>query len=419
MMSLPGLRPMAEKLFSDVRELTFDGVGVTRQSYGRGESDTADYLRAFAASEGLEVRADRAANLVFGLPQTAAASAVTWCGSHIDSVPQGGNFDGYAGVVAGLLCLIAQKAGGTPYARPLEVVAFRGEESAWFGKAYMGSGALFGKVSESDLALKQRSTGESMEACMRRCGADVEAIRAQQPLLDKARIKAYLELHIEQGPVMVARQLPLAVVSGIRGNVRHNRVVCHGDAQHSGVVPRWLRHDAMFAVADLIMRIDEHWRVLLERGTDLVVTTGIVSTDPAEHSISRIPGQVSFSLEARSKSTDTLEAFYQLMRAECGSIERERGVRFEFDRRLLSDPATMDEKLCGVLSEACAAQEAAFELIPSGAGHDASLFANAGIPSGMLFVRNQNGSHNPHEAMDIEDFMLGVGAMDAAFARLK
>jgi len=418
-MSLPGLRPMAEKLFSDVRELTFDGVGVTRQSYGRGESDTADYLRAFAASEGLEVRADRAANLVFGLPQTATASAVTWCGSHIDSVPQGGNFDGYAGVVAGLLCLIAQKAGGTPYARPLEVVAFRGEESAWFGKAYMGSGALFGKVSESDLALKQRSTGESMEACMRRCGADVEAIRAQQPLLDKARIKAYLELHIEQGPVMVARQLPLAVVSGIRGNVRHNRVVCHGDAQHSGVVPRWLRHDAMFAVADLIMRIDEHWRVLLERGTDLVVTTGIVSTDPAEHSISRIPGQVSFSLEARSKSTDTLEAFYQLVRAECGSIERERGVRFEFDRRLLSDPATMDEKLCGVLSEACAAQEAAFELIPSGAGHDASLFANAGIPSGMLFVRNQNGSHNPHEAMDIEDFMLGVGAMDAAFARLK
>ncbi len=410
---------MAEKLFSDVRELTFDGVGVTRQSYGRGESDTADYLRAFAASEGLEVRADRAANLVFGLPQTAAASAVTWCGSHIDSVPQGGNFDGYAGVVAGLLCLVAQKAGGTPYTRPLEVVAFRGEESAWFGKAYMGSGALFGKVSESDLALKQRTTGESMEACMRRCGADVEAIRAQQPLLDKARIKAYLELHIEQGPVMVARQLPLAVVSGIRGNVRHNRVVCHGDAQHSGVVPRWLRHDAMFAVADLIMRIDEHWRVLLERGTDLVVTTGIVSTDPAEHSISRIPGQVSFSLEARSKSTDTLEAFYQLMRAECGSIERERGVRFEFDRRLLSDPATMDEKLCGVLSEACAAQQAAFELIPSGAGHDASLFANAGIPSGMLFVRNQNGSHNPHEAMDIEDFMLGVGAMDAAFARLK
>jgi N-carbamoyl-L-amino-acid hydrolase len=174
----------------------------------------------------------------------------------------------------------------------------------------------------------------------------------------------------------------------------------------------------MFAVADLIMRIDEHWRVLLERGTDLVVTTGVVSTDPAEHSISRIPGQVSFSLEARSKSCDTLEAFYQLMRAECTAIARERGVRFEFDRRLLSDPATMDPAICAELAESCSQQGTAFEVIPSGAGHDASLFANAGIASGMLFVRNQNGSHNPHEAMDMNDFMLGVQAMHSALARL-
>ncbi|WPH17304.1 hydantoinase/carbamoylase family amidase [Variovorax paradoxus] len=417
-MNVPCLQSIAETLFSDVRDLSFDGIGVTRESYGRGESATAEYLREFAKQQGLDVHADRAANLVFRLPGSGASPAVSWTGSHIDSVPQGGNFDGYAGVVAGLLCLLEQKRSGTRYRRPLEVVAFRGEESAWFGKAYMGSGALFGKISTADLDLKQRTTGQTMADCMLACGADIEAIRTQQVLIDKSRVKAYLELHIEQGPVMVARQLPLAVVSGIRGNVRHNRVVCHGDAQHSGVVPRWLRHDAMFAVADLIMRIDEHWRVLLERGTDLVVTTGIVTTDPAEHSVSRIPGHVSFSLEARSKNIDTLEAFYQLMRTECTAIERERGVRFEFDRRLLSDPATMDTSICDVLSKACSAQGTRFEVIPSGAGHDASLFANAGIPSGMLFVRNQNGSHNPHEAMDMGDFMLGMRAMHSAFAQL-
>jgi len=172
-------------------------------------------------------------------------------------------------------------------------------------------------------------------------------------------------------------------------------------------------------VADLIMRLDEHWRVLLERGTDLVVTAGIVNTDPAEHSISRIPGRVSFSLEARSKSTDTLEAFYQLVRAECAAISRERGVCFEFDRRLLSDPATMDERICKLLSDACAGQNVPFEVIPSGAGHDASLFANAGVPSGMLFVRNQNGSHNPHEAMDIDDFMLGVQVLGDTLDKLR
>ena len=170
----------------------------------------------------------------------------------------------------------------------------------------------------------------------------------------------------------------------------------------------------MFAVADLIMRIDEHWRLLLERGTDLVVTTGIVQTVAAAHSISRIPGEVSFSLEARSKSCDTLEAFYQLIRAECASISGERGVQFEFDRGLLSEPATMDAGLCGVLAEACAGLDVPFATIPSGAGHDASLFANAGIPSGMLFVRNQNGSHNPAEAMELDDFMDGVNIMFAA-----
>jgi N-carbamoyl-L-amino-acid hydrolase len=412
------LRSVADKLFDDVRDLSFDGVGVTRESYGKSESATADYLRAFAKEEGLDVHADRAANLVFRLPETAAASAVAWIGSHIDSVPQGGNFDGYAGVVAGLLCLIEQKRSGRHYDLPLEVVAFRGEESAWFGKAYMGSSALLGKLGIADLALMQRTTGQTLAECMLACGADVEAIRAQEVLVDKARIQAYLELHIEQGPVMVARQLPLAVVSGIRGNVRHNRIVCHGDAQHSGVVPRWLRHDAMFAVADLIMRIDEHWRELLERGTDLVVTAGIVTTNPAEHSISRIPGEVSFSLEARSKSNDTLEAFYQLMHAECSSIGRERGVRFEFDRRLRSEPATMDPAICDALSNACSDQGTPFEVIPSGAGHDASLFANAGIASGMLFVRNQNGSHNPHEAMDMADFMLGAQALHTASSRL-
>jgi N-carbamoyl-L-amino-acid hydrolase len=417
-MKLDELRPMAEKLFDELRVLSHDGVGVTRESYGRGETAAADYLRAFAAAEGLESTPDRAANVVFGLPGHAAAGTVVWTGSHIDSVPQGGNFDGLAGVVAGLLCLVDRQRSGRQAPLPLEVIAFRGEESAWFGKAYMGSGALFGKLGAADLALQQRNTGDTLAHCMEAAGADMRAVRAQQPLFDLKRVAAYLELHIEQGPVMVARELPLAVVSGIRGNVRHNRIVCHGDAQHSGVVPRWLRHDAMFAVADLIMRIDEHWKVLLERGTDLVVTTGIVGTDPAEHSISRIPGTVNFSLEARSKSRDTLEAFYQLVQAECSAISRERGVRFEFDRRLLSEPATMDPALCGLLAKACAEQGVAWDTIPSGAGHDASLFANAGIAAAMLFVRNQNGSHNPHEAMHMDDFMLGVAAMGATFDRI-
>jgi N-carbamoyl-L-amino-acid hydrolase len=215
---------------------------------------------------------------------------------------------------------------------------------------------------------------------------------------------------------MIARDLPVAVVTGIRGNIRHRKVVCRGEAGHSGTIPRWLRKDAVFAFADLVMRLDEHWRVLLERGLDLVVTTGIVATEPAEHAISRIPGEVEFSFEVRSQSHDSLEAFYELFRSECRAVGAERRVRFELDDRVYTEPARMDGAVIQKLVAAGERSGVKSELLPSGAGHDAAVFANAGIPSGMIFVRNANGSHNPDEAMDIDDFMKGVDLLFGAVA---
>ncbi len=417
-MELNALAPMAEQLFDDLRRLGDDGVGITRDSYGEGETAAASYLTEWAGHQGLTVSRDRGANLVFTLPDDDGQAPATWIGSHLDSVPQGGNYDGLAGIVAGLLCLVDQRQAQRPTSTPVRVLALRGEESAWFGRAYMGSSALFGKLSEADLAMTHRSHGRTLGQCMAEAGADVQAIREGQTLFDTSRARAWLELHIEQGPVMLARDMPVAIVPGIRGNVRHNRVTCVGEAGHSGVVPRWLRHDAMFAVADLITRLDEHWRALLERGIDLVVTTGIVGTDPAEHAISRIPGKVDFSLEVRSQSPDTLDVFYELMRTECRAIERDRGVQFVFDRRLSSAPAIMDAHVSSLLVDACRALDLPQERVPSGAGHDAAIFANAGIPSGMVFVRNANGSHNPHESMAIDDFMRGVQVMADTTYRL-
>ncbi|WP_042412900.1 hydantoinase/carbamoylase family amidase [Comamonas aquatica] len=417
-MELQSLQPLAQQLFADIRALTFDGVGVTRASYGAGENACARHLEAFARAEGLEVTTDRAGNFVYRDPADTRQGPVIWTGSHLDSVPQGGNYDGLAGIVAGLLVLIAAKRQGVTLPAPLQVIGFRGEESAWFGKAYMGSGALWGKLTAADLALQRREDGVSLGDALAACGADLAAIARQDKLFNPADIRAYVELHIEQGPVMVAREIPVGVVSGIRGNVRHNKIECFGEAQHSGVVPRWLRKDAVFAVSDLIVRLDTHWRALLERGTDLVVTCGVVQTNPAEHSISRVPGYAHFSFEARSKSSDTLEAFYQLVQAEMASIERERGVKFQLDRRLLSEPAVTDPQLCDLMAKACRERGIAHERIPSGAGHDAALFANGGVPSAMVFVRNQHGSHNPHEAMELSDFMLGTQVMADTIAAI-
>jgi N-carbamoyl-L-amino-acid hydrolase len=284
----------------------------------------------------------------------------------------------------------------------------RGEESAAFGRAYLGSRALFGAVTSADLGALHGATRRSLADAMARVGADVAAIAAGARLVDPASLAAWFELHIEQGPVLIARGRPLAIVTGIRGNLRHRAIECIGEAGHSGAVPRWLRHDAVFATAELLSCLDRHWQALLAHGHDLVITSGIVATDPAEHAIARIPGRIGLSFEARSQSAATLEAVHALLRAECARLEAERGVRFMFDDRIDTAPALMDPQRVERLAAIVAQLGLEVERMPSGAGHDAAVFANHGVPSAMVFVRNANGSHNPLEAMAMDDFMLGV-----------
>jgi len=411
------LRPLSElaaDLFDRLHAATFDGVGITRECYAEGENTALEMFRLTAADFDLATETDAAGNMIIRAAGDDGSRPAHYIGSHADSVPQGGNFDGAAGVIAGLMCLIRAERDEAELSAPLRVIALRGEESAFYGRANIGSRALFGGLSAADLAARSRGTGRTLREAMQSVDIDVEPIARQEMLFDPRQALSYLELHIEQGPVMVARDLPATIVTGIRGNVRHRRVVCRGEAGHSGAVPRWLRKDAVFAFADLVGRLDEHWQTLLQRGLDLVVTTGIVSTDPAEHAISRIPGEVAFSFEVRSQSHDTLEAFYALFQAECRAIAEQRGVDFAFDERVYTEPARMDDKVIARLQRAAVACGLEPELMPSGAGHDAAVFANAGVPSGMIFVRNANGSHNPREAMELDDFLKGVEILYAA-----
>jgi beta-ureidopropionase / N-carbamoyl-L-amino-acid hydrolase len=410
-------RTLATALFDALRAASQVGtnpIGINRDSYGEGESEALDLVEDEARALGLVTERDAGANLVVTLEGRDPSLPFLACGSHLDSVPQGGNFDGGAGVVAGLAILASFRRDGFVPARTIKLYGLRGEESARFGKAYMGSSALFGKLTAADLAAKDMRAERTLGECMRAVGVDVARVEKGEPLLDPKRVFAWVELHIEQGPVLTARDLPVGIVTGIRGNVRHRVVECVGEAGHSGAVPRWLRHDAMFATAELISHLDRHWRTMLERGRDLVVTTGVVGTDPAEHAIARIPGLLRFSFEARSQSKETLEAFYDLFVSECQMIGDERGVEFRLDRRLESAPATMDPAWVQRLKVAARHLGLPDEEIPSGAGHDAAVFANAGIPSAMIFVRNGNGSHNPYEAMEIDDFIAGVAVMRAA-----
>jgi beta-ureidopropionase / N-carbamoyl-L-amino-acid hydrolase len=395
----------ASFLFRELEQLSFDGVGVTRESYGASEEAAHRFVQMVAERHGLEVEIDDALNLFVTLPGLASAESFILCGSHLDSVPHGGNFDGAAGVVAALICLCKMRSLGIIPNITIKLVVLRAEESAWFGKPCIGSSALLGQLSAADLQLRHSVSDRTLAESMTAAGANTERIALSLPLIDLGSVLAYFELHIEQGPVLVSENLPVAIVSGIRGSIRHRHIVCSGEAGHSGAVPQTLRHDAVLATADLLMRAERRSLELLDNGQDLVMTSGVITTNPDEHAITRIPGEVVFSLDIRSQNAQTLNAFHQFVLDESQCVGLNRGVAFRFDPPTRFNSALLDASLVQRLKRLSLSLDLNTPIMPSGAGHDAAIFSAQNIPSAMIFVRNDHGSHNPGEAMEIEDFL--------------
>jgi N-carbamoyl-L-amino-acid hydrolase len=328
-------------------------------------------------------------------------------GSHLDSVPQGGNYDGAAGVVAGICVLCALRRAAVVPNYDLSVMGIRGEESAWFDVAYIGSGGAFGLLDPAALAVPRSDNGVSLEAMLRERGFDPQAIRERRRLLDPARIRAYLELHIEQGPTLVAQGLPAAVVSGIRGCKRFRNARCTGEYAHSGAVGRPYRRDAVAATVAFLHHMETVWLRHDEAGDDLVLTTGELCTDPAMHGPSKIAGETRFVLDIRGLTAATMQGVAAEARAAAERISAAYRVHIDLGATSDSPPAVMDGRLRARLMSLL---ERPFEMA-SGAGHDAAVFAKVGIPSAMIFVRNEHGSHNADEAMSLDDFGVAARAL--------
>lgn len=398
---------LAASLFEALSRATRRGRGIVRDSYGAGEQAAHDILRSAASARALEISVDAIGNLFMTLPGQDRSAPRIIIGSHLDSVPQGGNFDGAAGVVAGLSILSALRRAGVMPKCDLSVMAIRAEESAWFDIAYVGSGGAFGLLDPACLSIARSDNGQTLEAALTSQGFDPQPIRERRRLLDPARIRAYLELHIEQGPTLVGRGLPAAVVSGIRGCKRFRNARCTGEYGHSGAVARSYRRDAVAATVAFLHHMETVWLEQEQAGADLVLTAGELFTDPAMHGPSKIAGETRFVLDLRSLSDTTMESVAAEARAAAARIGAAYRVDIDLGATSDSPAAVMDtrlrSRLMGLLDQP-------FEMA-SGAGHDAAVFCKVGIPSAMIFVSNGHGSHNPDEAMSPEDFAVGTRAL--------
>ena len=413
--------PLADSLFEEIRRASAAAAGVTRPAWSAEDQFAADRL----VDAGRRARAgDRlrpcTGNLYCTLPGRDRAAPAILTGSHTDSVPTGGHFDGLAGAVAGLVVLAAFHDIGWEPGCDVTAIATRAEESVWFGIPFIGARLATGTLSHDHLdTLRRSDTGETLAQHMAALGLDADALRREDaPRLSPANACAFLELHIEQGPVLVAAEAQVAVPTTIRGNVRWPYAHCLGRYGHSGATPRAHREDAVLAAAELVHALDSFWIAQEEGGVpDTVFTVGKLFTDGAHHAMTKIPGRCDFTLNFGGTSQDFLDACRAEVEARATEIAARRRVAFDLGTCVQAAPAPLDADLRTVLEESAEALEIPMRRFAT-VGHDAAVFQRAGIPAAMVLVRNAHGSHNPDEAMTLADFGAGAAVLAAAIARL-
>jgi N-carbamoyl-L-amino-acid hydrolase len=413
--SVEAQRGLVEGLFEHIEKASRDEPGVTRAPYGPDESYAHDVMRACAVELGLEIGTDAAANTYMTWAGRDRSLPPILIGSHLDSVAHGGNFDGAAGVVAGLAAIAAMKQAGRVPDRDITVMGVRAEESVWFQVSYIGSRGALGTLPDGALDVRRVDTGRGLAEHIASCGGDPEALRRGARHLDPARLHAFLEVHIEQAPSLVEAGIPVGLCIGIPGNFRYPDARILGRYDHVGT-PRRFRRDAMMAGADVAMTLDRIWERNEASGRPMAVTFGRFHTDGAVHGMTTVPGEFRFSLDVRAYASDVLAETEAAFLAAIKEIEERRRVTIELGSRAEAGVGEVSPRIAEGLKEA--AETLAIPVMPLGspASHDAAAFAKAGVPMAMLFVRNQNGSHNPDEAMEIDDLLKATSILTAWLA---
>lgn len=375
------------------------GEGTTRMSYSPQGQQARAYIKAQMQAAGLSVSEDAIGN-IFGKSQAQDPTLPSvMIGSHFDSVPNGGAFDGPAGVVMGLeVAKLFQEHRLLPR-YPLEVVALMEEEGASFGRGLLASCAIAGKVDSEELHRLRDSQGQSAAQCMAQVGFDAD--RVASVVREPQTLKAFIELHIEQGPVLEQQGLDVGLVDVIVG-ITQLVVTITGKAGHAGTTPMDRRHDALVAASQVIARVGDFAR---EAGEETVATTGKIQVFPNGANV--IPSKVIFTVDIRSKCLDKLQQVVEQTKA-CIQQQAGTGIVCQIEQPLLVDPTRLHGGIHSLLQKHSEALGLSHRTMVSGAGHDAMIFA--GITDvGLVFVPSKDGlSHHPDEWTDYEQIQKGI-----------
>ncbi len=356
---------------------------------------------------GLAVRTDPAGNIIGRREGTEPGAPAVLLGSHIDTVPNGGMFDGALGVLTGLECIEALNTHGIATRHPVEVIAFTDEEGVRFRRGLIGSRAFVGESLEAFRSATDHE-GAPFDTVLRNAGLDPERLREARR--DRESIRCFIELHPEQGRTLETAGIPIGIVDGIVG-IGRMEVTFDGTSNHAGTTAMEHRQDALLCAAELALTVEA-----IAKANGIVGTTGVLTIEPGASNV--IPGKAVMSLEFRTTDAAKLEAALAEAAADAGRIAARRGAKARCVPLVRTEPVLLDPEIGRLLREAAGAVTQKHLLMSSGAGHDAMMLARI-VPTGMIFVPSRGGiSHNPAEWTEWEHVVCGAEVLFEAVLRL-
>jgi len=397
----PQLRVNGERIMKHINGLAEFGKnpqgGASRVAYSDADKQGREYGLGLMRDAKLDVSIDAAGNLIGRRAGSASGLRPLLIGSHIDTVPEGGNYDGVVGSMGAIEVAQTLAENNVTTRHPLEVVIFQNEEGG-----LIGSRAMDGELTERELDLVSRS-GKTIREGIRFIGGDPAKLADVRR--KKGDIAAYLELHIEQGATLDTEKIKIGVVEGIVG-INWWDVTIEGFANHAGTTAMNNRQDALLAAAKFIEAVN---RVVTSMPGRQVGTVGRINALPGAPNV--IPGKVVLSLELRDLDAAKINMLYEKIRAEAQQIANASRTKFDFKEINVNIPAPTDVRIRGLISEAARELGLSTKMLPSGAGHDAQDMARLG-PVGMIFVPSVGGiSHSPREFSHPEDIANGANVL--------
>ena len=378
-----------------------DNQGINRPAFSDADMQARAWLKQQIELAGLEVYEDGAGN-IHGRLNWDETQASVMTGSHIDSVPGGGHLDGVLGVLGGLECLRTLKESGIALSRPLEVVAFSDEEGRFGG--LFGSSAMCGQLTPEAIHQSRDLTGQSIVEVMAKQG--LNAMDALTATRKPESLHAFVELHIEQGPILEQKQLHLGVVDVINGLVKW-QVRLRGSAAHAGAAPMDMRKDAFQGLAEFGVELP---KLVQEYGGDRsVATIGRVTLSPGAANV--VPRLAEFSLDVRDSDQDTLNNLIDVIHRYLSDMARRRQLNFDYELHSEIEPVRCDPQICDLIDDTSSRLGINHTRMASGAAHDTEIMASI-VRTGLIFVPSKGGvSHTPAEWTDWQDIFNGTNVL--------